>query len=240
MTGSPTAATSEMRMICAGGFKAAMEKLAPLFEAKTGIRLAITIGTPTDTRRLMSEGAPFDVAVVTRVSLNDAAASAFARGSRFSIAKSPVGMGVREVLTVPAIGSQAAFRTAIDTVGSIGLSDPKAGTNLANDILAAAEKIGLRSAIEAKARYINGPGFVIAKSVAAGEADAVMTLATEIIPAAGIRYLGSIPESMGLGTVFDAGIAKEKDAMEGPRLFMEFLRSPQASEIMRSTGLVAP
>ncbi|MFN9155137.1 MAG: hypothetical protein ACK5WE_16470, partial [bacterium] len=36
-----------------------------------------------------------------------------------------------------------------------------------------------------------------------------MTLATEIRSAQGIRYLGNLPESMKLGTVFDAAIAKD-------------------------------
>ena len=237
MTNVPHSA-GELRVICAGGFKAAIEKIAARFEATTGRRSVITIGTPADTRRLMSGGAPFDVAVVTGHTLTDTVAASIDPHTRFSLAKSPVGMGVREDLTVPAIGSEEAFRAAISAVGTIGLSDPQAGTNLANDILAAAAKIGLRSELEAKARYIMGPGFVVARRVAAGEADAVMTLATEIISAPGIRYLGAIPDSMKLGTVFDAAIANAAGDRAAAQSLIAFLRTGEARDIMRSTGLV--
>lgn len=230
--------SAELRLICAGGFKAAIEKLAPRFEHASGQRLAITIGTPADTRRMMTDGTPFDAAVVTRVSLNEAAAAALDPATRFGVAKSPVGMGVRKTLPAPEIVSMESFRSAIAAVGTIGLSDPKAGTNLANDILAAAAGLGLRAAIEAKARYFLGPGFVVAKRVAAGEADAVMTLATEIKPAEGIRYLGAVPDSMGLGTPFDAGIARAHAGNPSAQAFIAYLKTEEARSIMQSTGLV--
>jgi len=229
---------NELRIISAGGFKAAMEKIAARFEAVTGHRCAITVGTPADTRRLMSGGAPFDVAVVTGHTLTDAVAASIDPHTRFSVAKSPVGMGVRQDLAVPVIGSEETFRAAIASVSTIALSDPRAGTNLANYIMAAAADIGLRSELEAKARYIMGPGFVVAQRVAAGEADAVMTLATEIISASGIRYLGAIPDSMKLGTVFDAAIANAARDAAAAQSFIAFLRTAEAADIMRSTGLV--
>jgi molybdate transport system substrate-binding protein len=237
MTNVPRS-TRELRAICAGGFKAAIEKIATRFEATTGRTCVITIGTPADTRRLMSGGAPFDVAVVTGHTLTDTVAASIDPHTRFSVAKSPVGMGVREDLAVPAIGSEEAFRAAIASVSTIGLSDPRAGTNLANYILAAAAEIGIRSELEAKARYIMGPGFVVARRVAAGEADAVMTLATEIISAPGIRYLGAIPDTMKLGTVFDAAIANAAGDRCAAQSFIAFLRTGEARDIMRSTGLV--
>lgn len=237
MTDLPNTA-AKLRLICAGGFKAAIEKLAPRFEATSGRSLAITIGTPADTRRLMSDGTPFDAAVVTRHTLTDEVAASIDAHTRFSVAKSPVGMGVREDIAVPALDSDRAFRAAIAAVGSIGLSDPKAGTNLANDILAAAAGIGLKAELEAKARYILGPGFVVARHVAAGEADAVMTLATEIISAPGIRYLGAIPDSMKLGTVFDAAVANASADASAAHAFIAFLKTEDARAIMQSTGLV--
>ena len=228
----------ELRVICAGGFKAAMEKIAARFEATTGRRSAVTVGTPADTRRLMGGGAPFDVAVVTWHTLTDTVAASIDPHTRFRVAKSPVGMGVREDLDVPAIGSEEAFRAAIAAVSTIAFSDPRAGTDMAKYILDAAAGIGIRSELEAKARYIMGPGFVVAQRVAAGEADAVVTLATEIISASGIRYLGTVPESMKLGTVFEAAIANAAADVSGAQSFIEFLRSAEAGDIMRSTGLV--
>ncbi|MCE2945599.1 MAG: substrate-binding domain-containing protein [bacterium] len=226
-----------LRLISAGGFKAAMEALVQRFEADTGYRSTVVVGTPADTRRLMGGGTPFDVAVVTSHTLTDAVAASIDPATRFSIARSPAGMGVRETLDAPAIVSEASFRAAIYAVGSIALSDPRAGTNMANVILDAVAGIGLRPAIEAKARYLMGPGFVVARRVADGEADAVMTLATEIRAVPGIRYLGALPESLGIGTVFDAAIANAAGDIEAAQAFIAFLRTPEAGALMRATGL---
>lgn len=221
-----------------------MEKIAARFEAITGRRSAVTVGTPADTRRLMGGGAPFDVAVVTWHTLTDTVEASIDASTRFRVAKSPVGMGVREALDVPAavsnIDSDDAFRAAVAAVDTIAFSDPKAGTDMARYILDAAEGIGMRSELEAKARYIVGPGFIVAQHVAAGAADGVITLATEIMSASGIRYLGTLPDSMKLGTVFEAAIANAAADVPGARSFLEFLRTAEAGDIMRSTGLVAP
>ena len=238
MTQAPLS-TGKLRVVCAGGFKAAMEKIVARFEEITGRGSDVTVGTPADTRQLMGGGAPFDVAVVTDHTLTDAVAASIDPHTRFSVARSPVGMGVRDDLDVPAIGSEEAFRAAIAAVSTIAFSDPKAGTNMAKYILDAADGIGLRSELEAKARYIMGPGFVVAKHVAAGEADAVMTLATEIISASGIRYLGAVPDSMNLGTTFEAAIANAAADRSTAQSFIEFLRTGEARDIMRSTGLIA-
>ncbi len=226
----------ELRIICAGGFVSAMEHIGPLFETERGYKLFLTIGTPTKTRELMTSDAPFDAAVVTVVSLNEAASNAFLQGSRFSVAKSPVGMGVRAHLQTPDISSIDSFRAAIAGVNSVGLSDPKAGTNLAADILSAAERLGFVDELRPKVRYINGPGSVVSTEVGKGAADAVMTLATEIRSIPDVRYIGNIPDEMDLGTVFDAGLSKH-NARSGAAAFLEFLRKDKTKARMREVGL---
>jgi molybdate transport system substrate-binding protein len=228
----------EVRLIGAGGFKAALERLAKHFETTTGYPATIRIGTPAETRQLMGGGYRFDVAVVTGHTLTDAVADSIDSATRFSIAKSPVGMGVRADVEAPFITSEASLRDALQSVQTIALSDPAAGTLLANHVLKAAELLDLRSTIEGKAKYMNGPGFIVARRVASGEADSVITLATEIISAEGIRYLGALPDSMGLGTVFDATVAKSPLDGDAARAFHGFLKTSAASDLMRSTGLV--
>lgn len=236
----PRTGTAGLHLVCAGGFKAAMERIVPRFEAASGVACRISVGTPADTRRLMGGGTPFDAAVVTNHTLTGEVAASIDPATRFSAAKSPAGMGVRAALAVAPIDSEASLRAAIEAVDSIALSDPLAGTAMATHILAAAEGIGLRAAIEAKARYIHGPGFVVARRVADGEADAVMTLATEILSVPGIRFLGVLPASMRLGTVFDAALARAAANPAAARAFLDWLRGGEAQALMESTGLVAP
>lgn len=228
--------SSALRVICAGGFRAAMEKIAPLHEKMSGETIALTFGTPAATREATIKGSSFDAVVVTSTSLNAEARAQL--GATFVVAKSPVGMGFHPAVGARPVGTVDEFRAAIRAVKSIGLSDPKAGTNLGMDILAAAEKLGLAEDIRARANFVMGPGSVVSGEVAKGNFEAVMTLASEILTVPGVAWGGAIPEAMGLGTPFEAGVGKAAAAAEAATRFLAFLRTDEAKALMRSTGLV--
>jgi molybdate transport system substrate-binding protein len=232
---------TELRIICAGGFKTAMLDIAPRFEAASGHKLSITFGTPKRNNELISAGPnadfSFDVVVVTAATLSETTQPHIAQQTRFDVALSPVGMGVRGTLTTPDITSVETFKAAVMSLASIGLSDPTSGTTLANDIIAAAKNIGVSDEIEARKRYFVGPGSVVSIEVGKGNADAVMTLATEIIGTPGVRYLGAVPHEMKLGTTFTAAIASARETDATAAAFLAFLRTAEARTIMRAKGL---
>ena len=230
------ASGGELRIICAGGFRAAMEKIAPIYEKASGTNIILTFGTPAATREAVSKGSGFDAVVVTSVSINAEAAAQL--HSRFVVAKSPVGIGFSPAFGAKPVGTLDEFVAAIRSARTIGLSDPKAGTNLGADILAAAEKLGLADYLRARARFVMGPGSVVSAEVAKGAFDAVMTLASEIITVPGVVWGGVIPDAMGLGTPFEGGIGASAAATEAARAFLDFLRAEEARAIMRGTGLV--
>lgn len=226
-------------VICAGGFRAAMEKIAPLFTQTTGVAVQLTFGAPARTRELVSAGTGFDVAVVTLGSLDEAASAQLEANTRFIVAKSPVGMGLRAGLAPRAIDTVEAFADLIRALPSVGLSDPKAGTNLGNDILAAATRLGFGADLQSRAHFVDGPGSVVSAAVAKGHPDAVITLVSEIITVDGVTFTGLIPEAMGLGTPFVAAAGKQAQSPERGRDLLTCLRGETALAIMRETGLVA-
>ncbi len=111
---------STLRVICAGGYRAAMEHIANEFTAKSSVSLELTFGTPAKTRELVTQGSGFDAAVVTKGSLDAAAAAQLEQKSMFVVAKSPVGVGVREGIPVQPIGSVEQFASFIRSLGSVG------------------------------------------------------------------------------------------------------------------------
>lgn len=227
-----------LRVICAGGFKTAMLEIAPRLEAMRGHRLNVAFGTPQRNRELISTGAGFDVVVVTTGTLAESTRPHIAEAGRFEVALSPVGMGVRSGLDVPEVTSLDSFATAVRTVSSIGLSDPSSGTTLANDIIAAARSVGLDGEIERRKRYFVGPGSVVSVEVGKGNADAVMTLTTEIVGTPGVRYLGALPPQMKLGTRFTAAASVARASDPDAQAFLALLRTAEAQAIMREKGLV--
>jgi molybdate transport system substrate-binding protein len=228
----------ELRIICAGGFRAAMEAIAPAFEASSGETIRLTFGAPARTRELVTAGEGFDLAVVTAGSLDDAASAQLDAASKFTVARSPVGMGLRAELEKRPISQVADFIAVIDSVASVGLSDPQAGTNLGVDILANAERLGFADKLRGKVKLVHGPGSVVSAEVAKGEIDAVITLASEIVTVEGVTFLGAIPDDMRLGTPFVAATRKGQ-ANAAAQRFLAFLKSQDSQAMMRKTGLVA-
>ena len=231
--------TTTIQVICAGGFRAAMEEIAPRFTKATGIAVELTFGAPARTRELVSAGTGFDAAVVTLGSLNAEASAQLDDATRFIVAKSPVGMGLRRGLTPRAIDTVEGFSALIRSLPSVGLSDPKAGTNLGNDIIAAATRLGFGDDLKSRAHFIEGPGSVVSAAVAKGHPDAVITLVSEIITVDGVTFTGLIPEAMGLGTPFVAAAGKQAQHMAQAQQLLAYLRGDVALAVMKATGLVS-
>ena len=228
--------TNQLNILCAGGFRAAMEALAPRFEAAHGLRLALTFATPAATRSHLDAGFSFHAGVVVASVLAKAKADGLTLpASSFKLAVSPLGMGVPEGGPSLSVESVADFGAAIAALESIALSDPKAGTNVANEVLAAAHRLGLGETLRARAIFINGPGSVVSGAVARGHAQAVITLASEIAPIEGVRFLGRLPQDMQTEYAMQALIADA--APPAAQALMDYLRGEEAREIMRGAGL---
>ena len=227
-----------IQVICAGGFRAAMEEIAPRFTQATGVEVALTFGAPAKTRELVSAGAGFDAAVVTLGSLNAEASAQLDEATRFIVAKSPVGMGLRAGLSRRPIDTVEGFAALIRSLPSVGLSDPKAGTNLGMDIIAAATRLGFGEDLKSRAHFIEGPGSVVSAAVAKGHPDAVITLVSEIITVDGVTFTGLIPDAMGLGTPFVAAAGGQAQSKAQAQQLLDYLRGDVALAIMTATGLV--
>jgi ABC-type molybdate transport system substrate-binding protein len=199
----------------------------------------LTFGAPAKTRELVSAGAGFDAAIVTLGSLNEEASAQLDGATRFIVAKSPVGMGLRAGLSPRSIDAVEDFAALIRELPSVGLSDPKAGTNLGNDIIAAATRLGFGDDLKSRVHFVDGPGSVVSAAVAKGHPDAVITLVSEIITVDGVTFTGLIPEAMGLGTPFVAAAGKQAQAPALAQQLLAFLREEPALAIMKTTGLVA-
>jgi molybdate transport system substrate-binding protein len=230
--------SASLRVICAGGFKTAMQAIAPVFSSLSQIEIELTFGTPARTRELVSAGSGFDVAVVTLGSLNDEASAQLDAATRFIVAKSPVGMGLREGLQPRKIDTPDQMASLLASLETIGLSDPKAGTNLGNDIIAAADRLGFGDTIRARAFYVMGPGSVVSVEVGKGKPDCVITLMSEILHVPGVQFLGPIPDAMGLGTPFVGAKALQSTLSAEALRFLAFLKEPQARQLMSNAGLV--
>ena len=227
----------KLKILCAGGFRAAMDRLAPKFVEAGGPSLELTYATPGRTREILADGFDFEAGVVVAAVLAKAQADGLAStATHFKLAVSPIGMGVPEAGPAVSVSRLDDFAAALDGFETVALSDPKAGTNLANEVIAAAERHGLAALLRARAIFVDGPGSVVSAQVAKGLAQTVITLASEIVPIDGVRYLGRLPDE--LQTEYAMHAMLPADATPAANALMDFLRSEEARATMSAVGLL--
>ena len=73
--------------------------------------------------------------------------------------------------------------------------------------------------------------------VARGEAEIGFQQISELLPVAGIEYVGPLPAEVQRITVFSAGVAAGTQSPEAARALIRFFMSPEAARVMMKNGL---
>ena len=127
-------------------------------------------------------------------------------GSGRDIARTSIGVAVRDGAPAPDISTPAAFKRALIGARRVAFSDPAVGGSAGVHLATLWDRIGLAHEIAGKAMPQASGGEVAAR-VAEGKADLGLTLIAEIVPVAGARVIGRIPAPLGNDTTYAAGIS---------------------------------
>ena len=227
-----------LKVLVAGGYKTAMEEIAPIYERSSGNKLQITYATPTRSREIFKDG-KFDVVVVAAAVLNEPSQQGeFATETRVRLAQGEVAIGVPAASTASVnVSNLESFKSSLSAFKSIAFSDPKAGTTLAATTFALADKAGVGEELRSKAKLINAPGDEVSKAVARGEADAVITLGSDIAIVPGVRLVGFLPKELQQQFPFDGAVMKQTAHQAAAADFLDYLRKPEAVSLASKAGL---
>ncbi|HKD25419.1 MAG TPA: substrate-binding domain-containing protein [Xanthobacteraceae bacterium] len=229
---------AEIKVISTGGARAVMTSLVPEFERKSGHKVGIEFGTPGNMRDRLLRGEAADVAVAIAAVLPDLEkAGKIAPGTRIEFAASYVGVVVRAGAPKLDVSTPDGVKQAILMAKTVALSDPKAGTQLGATFLGAADRLGFGADLRSRTKLILGPGSDVAEAVAKGEADLGVTLISEILPVTGVTLGGELPSNIMPPTVIHAfSVSGAKDP-ETAKVFLDFLRSPEAGRMVEAKGM---
>jgi molybdate transport system substrate-binding protein len=109
--GAGTARADELKVFSAGAVRAIVTELAQAFRQETGHTVTLSFGTVGVTRGKLASGEPVDVVIMTDVAIDDVAKQgAVVPGSRADLARTGMGVGVREGAPKPDIATSEAFR----------------------------------------------------------------------------------------------------------------------------------
>jgi molybdate transport system substrate-binding protein len=233
-----SAAAEQLRAMTSGGFTSAYLELVPEFERTTGHTVATSFGAsmgdaPDSIPARLRRGEPVDVLILARQALDDLVAERrVAADSRVDLVRSGIGMAVRAGAPKPDIRSVEALRRTLLDARSVAYSASASGLYLSTELF---DRLGIAGAMKGKARRIESER--VGAVVARGEAEIGFQQISELLPVAGIEYVGPLPPEVQRLTVFAAGVATNAAAPRAARALIAFLAAPAARPVMLRHGL---
>ena len=238
-------AAAEVRVMISAGFFGVYSELGPAFERSTGHKLVTTRGpsmgdSPEAIPTRLARGETADVVICDGHANDELAKRGLVRGdSKTDLAKSQVGMVVREGAAKPDISTVDAFRKTLLDARSIAYSDSGSGTYLSTKLF---PQMGIADQIASKSRKIRGPpsGEPVAAVVARGESEIGFQQVSELIHVKGITYVGTIPAELQPGFTFAGSVTTKAQQPEAAAALLKFLSSPDAAPVLVKAGLAPP
>jgi molybdate transport system substrate-binding protein len=245
LSGPGTASAADVEVMISAGFYAVYAEMGPQFERATGHRLITTRGpsmgdSPEAIPTRLARGEQADVVILDGGSADELAERGDVRAdTKVELARSQIGMVVREGAAVPDISSVDTFRDALLAAQSVGYSDSGSGTYLSTTLF---QRLGIADEVLAKGRKVRGPpsGEPVAAVVARGEVEIGFQQVSELIHTPGVTFVGAIPASLQPGFTFAGAITTQADDPEAAQALLEFLASPAAAAVITANGLGLP
>ena len=237
------ACAADLRVMISSGFHGAYSELGPAFERATGNHLITTRGpsmgdSPEAIPARLARGEVADVVILDGGAADELGKRGLVRAdSKIELARSLIGMVVREGAEKPDIGSVAAFRNTLLTAKSIAYSDSGSGTYLSTTLF---RKLGIADQIAPKSRKVRGPpsGEPVAAVVARGEAEIGFQQVAELIHVPGITFVGALPAEVQPMFSFAGVLTATAREPEAARALLLYLSSREAAAAITKAGLM--
>ncbi|WP_297121532.1 substrate-binding domain-containing protein [uncultured Enterobacter sp.] len=241
LSASTAAVAQDVTVMISGGFRAALEKLAPAYEAKSGDRIVLVSGpsmgkTPQAIPNRLARGEHADVTIMVGSALEQLERDRLvAAGSRVELADSPIGVVVKKGAPVPSIGTDAELRQTLLAASTIAYSDSASGRYVETQLF---KKLGIVQQAGAKAQKAQKVERIpVAEEVAKGKYALGFQQVSELLPVPGVTFVGRLPDNLQYITRFAGAVTQRADHPARAKALLAYLSSAQAQAVIISTGL---
>jgi molybdate transport system substrate-binding protein len=223
---------ADLTVLAGGSMTESLKELAPRFERASGHKLDIHFdSTPNLIKAATS--APFDLGVVPVDVMKDAGARArFAAGPTIDIARVGYGVAVRAGAAKPDVSTPDALKQTLLKAQSIAFIPASAAGAY---VLSVFDRLGITEAMKAKTKVQATTGD-IPKALANGDAELGVFL-TNVLVAPGVELAGPFPADLQQNLVFTAAVAADSKEAEAAKAFINYLRTPEATALIKAKGL---
>lgn len=223
---------SAIKVMCSNSMRGVMDALVPQFERASAHEVAITYDPAKRMLTRIRGGETGDLAIIGSGAIDELVKGGLIAPDIRVLARSSIGMAVRDGAPKPDIGSVERFKEAVLAARSIAYTiDGASGMHFAELI----ERLGIADAVKAKAK--RQPGGLVGELVARGEAEVAIQQISELQAVPGIEIVGPIPGPLQKTTVVSAGIFRGAKEPEAARALLAFLSTAEAGAVIRQKGL---
>ena len=230
MTG--IAHAEQLTVIAGGGFAEPLKALAPVFEARTGHKIAARYGTAPQLVTMSAES--FDVIITPEGVIGvDATRGRFAAGTPSAVAKVDIGVAVLKGAARPDIRTTAALKETL--TGAKGVSSlPASATGAKLDKIY--QKLGIVEPMKANLRaQTTVPG--ITEAVAKGDAQVAIFTLNVLATDTRLDVVGPIPDEVQDAVVYFGSTSTATKAPDAAQALLNFLKTPEAGAIIKAKGM---
>jgi molybdate transport system substrate-binding protein len=217
--------------------------LGPKFERATGHVLVTTFDSTGLLAKRIASGEKVDVVVLSQPAVEDLERGGQVLGGSIAhLAQSVAAVAVRTGAARPDISSANAFRRLLLSAASVARPSPAVGGSSGDHIVKVLERLGVSDQVNAKTviattghpgQVANSPG----EAVAIGAAEIALHQLQELMAVPGIEIVGPFPGELQGSFSFSAGLGSAGKQTAAGKELIEFLRTPQALDVIRAKGM---
>jgi molybdate transport system substrate-binding protein len=231
------AGAAELRIICSNGIKAVVDEVKPHFEHATGNTLMIEYGSTAVLKRKIDSGEPFDAVILGADAVDSLAKAGKVSGATSAeLARAGVGVGVRAGAPKPDIKTADGMKKTLLAAKSVTYASEGASRAFIEKMY---DHFGITADMKPKIMLSPGSG-ESDDMVAQGKSDIVLTLVSEILPAApGVTLVGPLPADVQGYVTFRAAVGANAKNAEAAKALIQYLKGPAAAPVYKAKGMEA-
>jgi molybdate transport system substrate-binding protein len=230
----PRASFAQVHVIISGGFSAAYREVLPEFERTTGIKVTTTTGGsvgngPNTIGAQLRRGVAADVVILSREGLSELVAEGrIVAGTDTDLAQSPLGVAVRAGAPKPDLSTVDSLKQTLLRAKSVTFTSSTSGIYLTTILF---PRLGIADEMAKKTTTAG------VASVVRGEAEMAIQPVSELLPVAGVDFVGTIPAEVQKVNVYAAAVVAGSKETDASKKLIAFLASDAATAAMKKSGM---
>jgi molybdate transport system substrate-binding protein len=230
---------ADITILTAGAYKPVLLDLTAAYEASTHETVAVSNDTAGGVSARITRGEEVDLVILPDTILASLAAQGkIVAGSVEKVAKSGIGVVVKQGSPLPDIRTVEAFKRTLLAAPSIAYIDPASGGSSGIYLSRLFDQLGIAAALKAKTVLV--PGGLVASRVDDGEAVLALQQISELHAVSSVAYAGPLPAEIQSYTVYAGGIPAAARRPAAGRALLTFLRGEAAAKALAARGLEQP